>query len=77
MSWKQIKTKTRNGSKNWSLENLRLKKRYIELQLHSMDEVNDLLGDWYKSYNFDRPHSSLKYKTPAAFENLKQKSLLP
>lgn len=37
---------------------------------HSLDEVNDLLGHWYKSYNFDRPHSSLKYKTPVAFENL-------
>jgi putative transposase len=39
---------------------------------NSLDEVNDLLGHWYKSYNFDRPHSSLKYKTPAAFENLNQ-----
>lgn len=37
---------------------------------HSLDEVNDLLGQWYKNYNFDRPHSSLKYKTPDTFENL-------
>lgn len=26
----------------------------------------------YKSYNFDRPHSSLKYITPVAFESLNQ-----
>jgi putative transposase len=39
---------------------------------HSLDEVNDLLGNWYKNYNFDRPHSSLKYKTPVTFENLNQ-----
>jgi putative transposase len=39
---------------------------------HSLDEVNELLGHWYKNYNFDRPHSSLHYKTPATFENLNQ-----
>jgi len=39
---------------------------------HNLDEVNELLGQWYKNYNFDRPHSSLKYKTPVAFENLNQ-----
>ncbi|MFM8373479.1 MAG: transposase, partial [Bacteroidota bacterium] len=36
---------------------------------NSLDEVNDLLGHWNKSYNFDRPYSSLKYKLPAAFVN--------
>jgi len=39
---------------------------------HSLDEVNDLPGHWYKSYNFDRPHSSLKYKTPVSFKSLNQ-----
>lgn len=39
---------------------------------YNLDEVNELLGHWYKTYNFDRPHSSLKYQTPAAFENLNQ-----
>ena len=39
---------------------------------HSLDEVNDLLGHWYKNYNFDRPHSSLKYKTPVTFEKMNQ-----
>ncbi|MCK6693679.1 MAG: IS3 family transposase [Thermoanaerobaculia bacterium] len=39
---------------------------------HSLEEINDLLGQWYKAYNFDRPHSCLKYQTPAAFENLNQ-----
>lgn len=45
------------------------------LNLHwfnSLEEVNDYLGIWYKSYNFDRPHSALKYLTPHAFENLNQ-----
>ena len=35
---------------------------------NSLEELNELLGEWYKTYNFDRPHSSLKYKTPVAFE---------
>ncbi len=39
---------------------------------YNLDEVNELLGQWYKTYNFDRPHSSLQYQTPAAFENLNQ-----
>lgn len=39
---------------------------------YSLEEINDLLGQWYKTYNFDRPHSCLKYQTPAAFENLNQ-----
>ena len=39
---------------------------------YSLDEINQLLGQWYKTYNFDRPHSSLKYKTPVTFENLNQ-----
>ena len=40
--------------------------------LCNLDEVNDLLCHCYKSYNFDRPHSILKYKTPVAFETLNQ-----
>ena len=39
---------------------------------NSLEEVNELLENWYKTYNFDRPHSSLKYKTPAAFEKANQ-----
>lgn len=39
---------------------------------YSLEEINDLLGQWYKTYNFDRPHSCLKYQTPVAFENLNQ-----
>jgi putative transposase len=27
---------------------------------YSLDETNHLLGQWYKTYNFDRPHSSPK-----------------
>lgn len=39
---------------------------------YSLDEVNELLGQWYKTYNFDRPHSSLNYQTPATFEKMNQ-----
>lgn len=39
---------------------------------YSLDEINHLLGQWFNTYNFDRPHSSLQYKTPAAFETLHQ-----
>lgn len=45
------------------------------LNLHwfnSLDEINDLLGKWFKTYNFDRPHSSLNYLTPHAFESQNQ-----
>jgi hypothetical protein len=46
---------------------------YAESQIkHSLDEVNNLLSLWHKNCTFNRPHSSLKYKTPAAFENLNQ-----
>jgi putative transposase len=39
---------------------------------HSLDEINELLGHWFKTYNFDRPHSCLKYQTPHTFEKLNQ-----
>jgi putative transposase len=39
---------------------------------NSLEEVNKLLENWYKTYNFDRPNSRLKYKTPAAFEKANQ-----
>ena len=39
---------------------------------NSLEEVNELLENWYKTYNFDRPNSRLKYKTPAAFEKANQ-----
>ena len=39
---------------------------------YSLEEINHLLGQWYKTYNFDRPHSSLNYQTPSNFENLNQ-----
>jgi putative transposase len=45
------------------------------LNLHwfnSLDEINELLGMWFKTYNFDRPHSSLNYLTPHAFESQNQ-----
>ena len=50
-----------------------LRKECLNLNwFYSLQEINDLLGQWYKSYNFDRPHSCLKYQTPAAFEKLNQ-----
>lgn len=39
---------------------------------YTLEEINDLLGQWYKTYNFDRPHSSLNYKTPVTFEKMNQ-----
>ena len=66
------KNEDKRRFKELEAENLHLKKMYADLQPHNLDEVNDLLGHWYKSYNFDLPHSSLKNKTPAAFENLNQ-----
>lgn len=50
-----------------------LRTECLNLQwFNSLEEVNDYLGVWFKSYNFDRPHSALKYLTPHAFENLNQ-----
>ena len=41
----------------------------LESTYNSLDEINEQLGRWYKTYGFDRPHSSLKYRTLASFEN--------
>ena len=50
-----------------------LRKECLNLNwFHSLEEINTLLDSWYKTYNFDRPHSSLQYKTPHDFENLNQ-----
>ncbi|MBK8968007.1 MAG: IS3 family transposase [Lewinellaceae bacterium] len=50
-----------------------VRKEYLNLHwFYSLEEINDLLGQWFKTYNFDRPHSCLKYQTPSAFENLNQ-----
>ena len=46
------KNEDKKRLKELEAENLRLKKMYAELQPQSLDEVNDLLGYWYKSYNF-------------------------
>jgi putative transposase len=46
-----------------------LRKECLNLNwFNSLDELNDDLDIWFKAYNFDRPHSSLKYLTPNAFE---------
>lgn len=50
-----------------------LRKECLNLNwFNSLDEINDYLDDWYKTYNFDRPHSSLNYITPHAFESQNQ-----
>jgi len=60
----QRKTASLNGT---------VRKECLNLNwFYNLDEVNELLGQWYKTYNFDRPHSSLQYQTPATFENLNQ-----
>lgn len=46
-----------------------LRKECLNLHwFHSLDELNERLGHWFKTYNFDRPHSSLDYLTPHDFE---------
>jgi hypothetical protein len=32
------------------------------------EEVNEILGMWCNSYNFDRPHTSLKHENQPSFE---------
>ena len=32
-----------------------------------LDQARQLIGDWVTDYNTARPHSSLGYKTPAAY----------
>ena len=32
-----------------------------------LDQASRLIGDWVTDYNTARPHSSLGYKTPAAY----------
>jgi len=46
-----------------------LRKECLNLHwFHSLDDLNERLGHWFKTYNFDRPHSSLDYLTPHDFE---------
>ena len=33
----------------------------------SLEEARRVIGKWIEHYNDERPHSSLKYKTPAGF----------
>ena len=33
----------------------------------SLEQARRVIGKWIKHYNVERPHSSLKYKTPAGF----------
>jgi len=46
-----------------------LRRECLNLQwFHSLSELNNYLEEWYQSYNFERPHSSLGYLTPVQFE---------
>jgi putative transposase len=46
-----------------------LRKECLNLNwFNSLEEINELLGIRFKSYNFDRPHSSLNYQTPHDYE---------
>lgn len=50
-----------------------LRKECLNLHwFNSLEEINELLGIWFKSYNFDRPHSSLNYQTPHDYETNNQ-----
>ena len=35
----------------------------------SLDEARKIIEDWRHHYNYERPHSSLSFMTPEAFEN--------
>ena len=39
----------------------------LEWQVIDLDQARRLIGDWVTDYNTARPHSSLGYKTPAAY----------
>jgi putative transposase len=47
-------------------ENRRLKKLLAESML-DLDQARRLIAAWVADYNTARPHSSLGYKTPAAY----------
>jgi putative transposase len=38
-----------------------------ESLFYSLDQARQIIGAWAADYNNARPHSSLGYKTPAAF----------
>ena len=42
----------------------------------SMELLNEHIQDWWRVYNSIRPHSSLKYMTPDAFEKRNEKLYL-
>ena len=37
---------------------------------HSMEEFKECVRKYMVFYNIERPHSTLRYKTPEAYENL-------
>lgn len=39
---------------------------------YSLSELNQHLDKWYYAYNFERPHKSINYLTPNAFEKQNQ-----
>ncbi len=41
-------------------------------RFYSLSELNEHLDKWYQTYNFDRPHKSINYLTPDAFEKQNQ-----
>jgi transposase InsO family protein len=41
-----------------------------ETLFRDLDHARQIIGDWVTDYNTARPHSSLAYKTPAAYANL-------
>jgi putative transposase len=58
-------------TQNGIIERLNGTARIECLNLHwfeSIQEVNEQLNNWYQTYNFERPHSCLKNKTPDDFE---------
>ncbi|MGC8691350.1 MAG: integrase core domain-containing protein [Athalassotoga sp.] len=39
----------------------------IDFDLLSIDEIKSSITDWFKWYNYQRPHSAINYETPVKF----------
>lgn len=62
-------------SQNGLIERLNgtLRKECLNLEwFESISKLNEQIQDWWSTYNSIRPHSSIGYKTPDQFEQLKE-----
>ena len=76
--WKQefVKNSDAVFSQNGIIERLNgtLRRECLNVEwFGSMESLNEHIQDWWRVYNSIRPHSSLKYLTPDAFEKQNEK----